>query len=598
MKITSLRQWFIPQTLIFFMLYPCYTQAEVRVGLEPKELTVGEQAIISLELDTSLTKEPEWPEIDGLKIERGRQSSSIQIINGHTTRSIQQQYIVTPTKPGKYTIPSTVIEVEQKKYRTPEFSLDVQQVSSTISDNKGAPLIFAERYFSKLKPFAGEPITVTTKLYYRTKVLEESRNVTDKISMRRIQAGKDSGVEKIDDQQYRVIRYYDILIPLDQGKHILTGDQLQLKIAAHSHRRRSHDLFDSFFDRAFTEYTEKTIATNDSTLVVRAIPPTPVGKEFSGIVGDFALKGEISKNVTTQGDSVTLTLTLSGTGILEGISTLPFHVADHIRIYEDQAEGEMDLNVSKDLTSAKTFQYALVPQKSGIFKLDPIEITVFDPNQEQFKTLSVDIGTLTVKPNPEWDKKSSSSGSTTIPQPTTKPKITATNAVKTLNTDIADIQRHTTVKLPWWKPTLTHFLTILGILLFGLLFPSIKLLGVDQWIQRQLSTPKHRKTLKKLVKNLRQPNSQDTKAHLNHVYQYFREYVSLKFNFDTIHIHRQEIIQHLHQLPYNNDFVTQLDTLLQHIERALYLSGELTPQESQALKHRLNKMLSQLEKMS
>lgn len=562
---------------LFYTLLSCLPAlGDPAATLSPQNISVGEYATLTLNLDASLDQEPQFPEIDGLDFRQGGTSSSYQIINGRSSRSETISYIVTASKPGEYTIPSVVFESGGQKYRTPKYTLRVSKTGSQIeAESDGKPLIFVERYFSKIDPYPGEPVTVTTKLYYRQNILEQRRSLSEEVRLRRLAAGQDEGHETVDGVRYKVLYYYDVIVPLEEGKTTISGDQIQLKVATQNERRRRRDLFEGFFDRAFTEYSEKTIATEENTIHVKKIPQTSKANSFSGIVGDFNLKASLSEQETTQGGSITLSIQLLGKGMLEGVSSLPIDLPKHIKKYEDKAEGKMSLNSSKQLISEKIFKYALVPQQSGTFDLGPIQITIFDPESEQFKTITADLEPLIVSENPEWKKThdsnlqiSTAAANTTTPRPKTP-------SVVTLGSDITDIIRKNT-KLEGYfggfTPNLPYFLWLLGFFTFNLCLLLLNYLGVFRTLRTLMKPSKSSILYRTFQSQASKVKDSPSRESLSEVYHSFRSFVGAKFDSPIGQLNRTEILTLLHKTKIPSNIQSETDRILQQIEKSIYLA--------------------------
>src|SRR5690606_8274331 len=94
------------------------------------------------------------------------------------------------------------------------------------------------------------------------------------------------------------------------------------------------------------------------------------------------------------GDTVTLTVTLRGSGVLDHLENLSLDVLHDIKVYPDKPVGETVVDAKLGLVGKKTFKYALVPVKPGTYELDPIHLSVFVPKLGTYVGLTADLPPL------------------------------------------------------------------------------------------------------------------------------------------------------------------------------------------------------------
>ncbi len=65
----------------------------------------------------------------------------------------------------------------------------------------------------------------------------------------------------------------------------------------------------------------------------------------------------------------------------------PLNIPPAFEKYDPTVTDNIDKN-SNPLSGSRTFQYALMPQEKGDYKLPPVEFSYFDPTSKAYKTLS------------------------------------------------------------------------------------------------------------------------------------------------------------------------------------------------------------------
>ena len=98
------------------------------------------------------------------------------------------------------------------------------------------------------------------------------------------------------------------------------------------------------------------------------------------------------------GDSTTLTVTLSGNCNLNLVNSIINNDISGFEVYETEKESQESIKNGRYF-SQKDFEIILVPQKSGKIKFPAINISYFDPEQKQYKTAVINGKTFTVTGN-------------------------------------------------------------------------------------------------------------------------------------------------------------------------------------------------------
>jgi hypothetical protein len=114
------------------------------------------------------------------------------------------------------------------------------------------------------------------------------------------------------------------------------------------------------------------------------------------MVGSFTLKATVSDREIVAGETVTLTIDLSGQGALDRMQDFKVRVTG-VRVYDDKPELSEKVEPGAGLVSTKRFKFAVVPQQPGELSLGSIKLTAFNPFTERYEELSADLGRISVK---------------------------------------------------------------------------------------------------------------------------------------------------------------------------------------------------------
>ncbi|MDP2214442.1 hypothetical protein [Phenylobacterium sp.] len=152
------------------------------------------------------------------------------------------------------------------------------------------------------------------------------------------------------------------------------------------------------YQRAITE--TRTIESEPRLFNIRPLPAAPPG--FTGAVGRFLVTSTVEAEEIRVGESLTWTVTLSGTGNWPGIRGLParqvsrdFEVIGEPELAEDEGSGLFERTLRESVV--------LVPQRAGRYVLSDFEMVIFDPRTGRYERVRAPALTLDVLPGPHGD---------------------------------------------------------------------------------------------------------------------------------------------------------------------------------------------------
>ena len=373
---------------------------EIELTLDRAEIQLGRQASLRISVSgPSGFSEPSVPEIEGLKVlPRGR-TQSVQIINMKVKSSKVFGYAVEPQKAGEFTIGPVHIERRGKTYSSNTVKLKV--VESKQAPRGAAPKgIIAEAAVDNPNPYIGQQITLLFRFARRAGVrignagyqLPELNGFWNE--------GKESKREyrrMIGDAEYLVTEVAFPLFPVEEGKIEIGGIQFHYNELIPNERSRSplpNDSFggrlggDRFFDNFFrTERAApRTARTAPIEIDVRSLPLDGRPEEFKGGVGSFSIEADISDGEVKEGESVTLTVVLSGQGNIRDVGDPNFEI-EGVKTYSDTPSISIK-SYNDKIVGEKTYKVALVPQRSDSIMIPGISTPYFNPETERYETAS------------------------------------------------------------------------------------------------------------------------------------------------------------------------------------------------------------------
>ncbi|MEJ5352218.1 MAG: BatD family protein [Melioribacteraceae bacterium] len=342
------------------------------------------------------------PSFQGFKVLSGpNQSTSMQIINNKVSGSLTFSYILMPTSIGEFTIGSASVDYNGKTYRTAPLKITVvkgtsqqQKESSGISSDELSKNVFIVAEASKTRAYLGEQITVTYKLY--TKLNIASPQITKLPQYQGFWAEEiepsqtiSFDIEMYKGERYRVATIKRVaLFPTKTGTLNVTPFELNIPVIV-KRKRTSNDIFDEFFNDSFfgnTQTIEYLAKSNTLKIEVEPLPSTNVPASFNGAVGNFNFKVEVDKNKVKTNESITLRMTVSGSGNIKLLKLPEVQLPAGFEKYEPKIYD--NVNKGSIISGQKIVEYLIVPRTPGEKEISPIEFSYFNPAAKKYVTLT------------------------------------------------------------------------------------------------------------------------------------------------------------------------------------------------------------------
>ena len=421
----------------------------------PAVVAADEQFTVSFTIDgEKAPKEFSWSPGDDFQLVWGPQkgtSSSIQIINGKTTRSSQTTYtyVLLPRATGRFTLAPAVANFgKDKEVASPSVTIEVvsngaasqagQSSSAAAGSAAGASQaaatgsipdkdIFLRFALSKTDVVLGEPITATLKLYQQVNIagFENVKLPTfNGFWSQEVQAPTNIEFhrESVDDKIYNaaLIRSY-VIIPQQTGTLVIEPAEMVCLVNVRRELRSSNPL-DIFFQDDYQTLRKRVTSTSYKVRVSGLPGGAPAG--FGGGVGNFTLSARLSKDSLKAHDAASLLVTVSGRGNVSLLEAPKIAFPPDFEVY--------DTKVTENVTAggtqgSKTFEYPFIPRSHGDFTLGPVTYSYYDTGTRSYQTLQSQPLELSV---------ARGEGGESVQTVSTAPTASLRKGVKDLGTDI------------------------------------------------------------------------------------------------------------------------------------------------------------------
>ena len=438
-------------------------------------------------------------------------SSSIQIINGKTTKSVQTtfSYVLRPLKTGRFSLPSARANVDGKELVSSSESIEVvsqqaqsrqQNPSSSSQSQTQQPKATQQRTgediiltlnLSRTNVVVGEPITATIMLYTRADIAGfESAQFPDFNGFWSQEQDSPTNIEfsraTYNGQIYNaaLLKKY-MLIPQQTGALTISPAEIVCLVNVRT-APSGNSIFDGFFDSVTTvrqKVVSKAVKVNVSAL------PKGAPESFGGGVGEFTISAKMSKDSLKTHEAASLIVTVSGKGNISLIQAPDVKLPPDMEAYDTKTSDRVD---KSGYSGSKRYEYPFIPRSWGDFVIPPVKYSYYDVKAGKYVTLQTDSIAFNVARGADVP-----GAGTVISAPSQKD-------VKSLGTDI----RYINVKNSQLSAKGVFFV---GSALFWVLTALIVLLAVLCWAafrkiaarRADVAGAKNRKATKMAMKRLR-----------------------------------------------------------------------------------------------
>ncbi|MBI2518912.1 MAG: protein BatD [Bdellovibrio sp.] len=392
--------------LLSFLFVQAVWGGDISVQIEVDNNNVTTQDQIELQVHVHGTQSASEPQImgsDNFLVEQAGTSSQIQMINGTTTITKTFQFIFSPKREGEFTVGPAIVDVDGTEYKSESIiikvSKDTDQTTSRAAENKN---LFVEAVVDKLTPFVNEQFIYTFRFFTQVGIANANLDLPEFKGFWKEPLGEQKKyIKNINGVQWQVLELSFLLTALRPGKVTIEEARLIGEITVEgTGRRNGRSLIDQFFGGRYAERKRVQLITRPLNIDVRDLPgDRPDG--FSGLVGNFTIEAQSDKDTLKMGESVTMTVRLSGYGALEN-ATLASQETDEFKFYDDKPVSNKNLD-SEGVISTKIFKRAIVPKKAGNLTFPPVKLIVFNPTTKVYQTIQSGSFTLNVLPGDKDD---------------------------------------------------------------------------------------------------------------------------------------------------------------------------------------------------
>jgi hypothetical protein len=331
--------------------------------------------------------------------------------NGRVTRSssVSYTYAFVINKEGTFSLPPVVATINGKSVSSQKYTVQVvagssrsggnsrQQVNSRSqsdgNSNSSSPDMFVTLSVNKSSVYLGEQLVATVKIYSRVNIVANEGFKTPNFDGFYRQDVKVPQVDHLEREVVNGVVYGSaviaqmVLSPQKTGDLVIDPVDLQMVVQKVVRSRQPRDIWDEFFDMGpSVENVRQKVSSKPVKIKVKPLPE-PKPASFNGATGNFSLKvNPVGEQQGKTNEAISLKLTLTGTGNLKLIDAPKLQFPEEFEVYDPKLTENYDESAPLKAGS-KTWEYIIIPRKTGTYTIPSAEISFFNPQTGKYNTL-------------------------------------------------------------------------------------------------------------------------------------------------------------------------------------------------------------------
>jgi hypothetical protein len=385
-----------------FMFFRPAQAAEFRAeaSVDRNTVGVGERLVLTIEIyGGGQVTEPDLGDMEGFTLVNTSRSQTLSIVNFDAVRSLTLQYVLVALAEGEYVMGPFKVQSGKESYETDPIKVTVVKgqppppAAAAGQPGSGDDAVLVRASVDKSRVYVGEQITYNLQFAYRVTPRDIQYTPPEHTGFWTEDIGETGpAIETIGGKRYYVVNKRSAFFPISAGT--FTIGQASVRYTISEFRPFSFDPFD------MTRGREGAGVTEPIQVVVRPLPVQGRPAGFAGAVGDFSLRVKPSSREVKTGESMTLSVVISGRGNLKSIGDIDVPPLEGFRVFAPKARESSDVAQSQ-MGGEKTFDLVLVPERPGEQVIEGLEFSYFDPEREEYVTRRSEPITVNVLPGDE-----------------------------------------------------------------------------------------------------------------------------------------------------------------------------------------------------
>ena len=335
------------------------------------------------------------PKVAGLQVLYGparQQMSSFQSVNGRnsSTSSVSLTYTLMAERTGSITIPAATATIGGKRVNVHGATVSVlppdKNAPAGRSQSGGATTTGS--YFFRALPgatvvYEKQAFPIRYKLYATTEFeisSYEAPQYDGFLSEKQADDGRRQlQLETYQGRNYRTVDILsEVLFAQRSGTLTIPPSKIGLRVPI----AQADD--DPFFGSSMMG--DREVRSAPVTIQVRPLPIEGKPADFSGAVGSFRMRAELLSKTPKTNESLTIRLTLEGTGNLKQVTSPTISFPQDFEVYDPKETYEEKISAT-EVYGKKIIEYFAIPRHTGAVTIPALTFSYFDPHLGRYETL-------------------------------------------------------------------------------------------------------------------------------------------------------------------------------------------------------------------
>jgi hypothetical protein len=566
----------------------------------PKSVPVNQAFQLSYTLENANGGNLKLPPLTDFQLISGPSTSTnMQWINGNVSQSITYTYVLKPKKEGTFKLGKGSIQVSGVTMESNELTIDVTQavaqpqaqqrqrnpfdpfddpffnqqttpepeISQADLEKQLKDDVFIKLVVNRNSVYKGEMLTATYKLYFRQNLA--GFNVTkapafDGFWSQEVELDpkRRPTVENINGKQYNAVDILQYnLYPQRAGNLTVPSAEISTVVQV-SVRNKSRNFFDDFFNIGRVQQVPLELKTNSATVAVKELPENGKPADFNGAVGKFNFEAKLSGKEAKTDEPITYTIKISGTGNLKFIESPTVTMPESFEVYDPKTKESIS-NGATGLSGSKQYDYLIIPRQPGDYTIQQNSFSYFDPSAGKYFTIKSPEFTLKVTGEPS---KNVNANASNVSSPKTEVTLLGKD-IRYIKTNVPDFKQSNSSFI---SPGFAAAYAAPLLLFIGL----VALKKRNENLAADIIGTKRKRALKVAKKRLsiaaKLLAQHDKKGFYNEISRAVWGYLGDKLNIDMASLSKENVEEKLRLRGVSTETITQLKTLLNTCELALY----------------------------
>jgi len=368
-------------------------QVSFKASSNARQVVSGQYFNVTFTLHNADGSNFKAPDFGGLSVAGGPSRNQMRSsINGRVTTEVSFVYSLVADKPGNYTIAPASLRVGGQEVKSNSLKIEVVKGRDPGATGGAEPFII-EATIDHDTGYVGQQLTLKYTLFANQSVRQVNfTNISefDGFFAKEIKNYRSSTEEVVRDGVQYSKRVIGVFALFPQQKGITEIEPVNIVLGVSEGGRRSNSIFFT------TRLKQHRARSNGLTIQVQDLPQG-APESFSGAIGDFYMGTSIDKKTITQDDALTLTLQIKGDGDGRFIEPPLQPYTDLFDIYDPNLLGEQEQVVSDKMQVIKTYEYLMIPKKTGTIRFQP-EMAFYDVDSNAYEVIKSQQYTIRVVP--------------------------------------------------------------------------------------------------------------------------------------------------------------------------------------------------------